>query len=239
LEKIAVVLVTPQGALNVGAVCRVMANFGAADLRLVTPCEDYLGADARRMALKAQPLLRSARCFDHLEAALADRHRVIGATARRGKFRDGSQTPRRLGRHLAGLAADTRVALVLGREDSGLTRAEVERCDTLVTIPTADAYPSLNLAQAATILLYEIYLAQHRATPPRPAAEPIPPADRRQLERLYAHLQTTLTRSGFLPPDNPHHLMHTFRRLFGRSELDEREVQVLRGVLSSIDALMA
>jgi tRNA/rRNA methyltransferase len=215
-----------------------MANFGATDLRLVNPCADYRGADARRMALKAQPLLRSACCFDRLDAALADRHRVIGATARQGKYRDGSQTPRQVARHLATLSVDARVAFVLGREDSGLTRAEVEQCDTLVTIPCADAYPSLNLAQAAAILLYEVYGVQHGDTPTQPAPGDIPPAEHRQLERLYAHMQTTLTRSGFLPVDNPHHLMHTFRRLFGRCRLDEREVNVLRGVLSSIDALM-
>jgi tRNA/rRNA methyltransferase len=240
VEEIAVVLVAPQGALNVGAVCRVMANFGAADLRLVTPCRDYRGPDARRMALKAQPLLRSARCFHHLDAALGDRHRVIGATARQGRYRGGCRTPRQLARQLADLAGGTRVALVLGREDSGLTREEVERCDTLVTIPTADAYPSLNLAQAAGILLYEVYLARRGAASPTPpaGAEPLPLADHRQLEQLYAHMQATLTRSGFLPPENPAHLMRTFRRLFGRSELDEREVQILRGVLSSIDALM-
>jgi tRNA/rRNA methyltransferase len=236
--NLTIVLVAPQGSLNVGAVCRVMANFGAADLRLVNPCADYRGADAQRMALKARPLLRSARCFDRLDAALADRHRVIGATARRGKYRDGSQTPRQLARQLATLAAETRLAIVLGREDSGLTRAEVEHCDTLVTIPCGDTYPSLNLAQAAAILLYEIYQVQCRATPSQPPAEVIPPAEHRQLERLYTHMQTTLTRSGFLPEENPHHLMHTFRRLFGRCRLDEREVKILRGVLSSIDALM-
>jgi tRNA/rRNA methyltransferase len=240
MEHLAVVLVAPQGALNVGAVCRVMANFGTTDLRLVTPCEDYRGADARRMALKARPLLRSARRFRHLDAALSDRHRVVGATARQGKYRDHCRTPRQLAHQLAALSLDTRVALVLGREDRGLTREEVDRCDTLVTIPTADAYPSLNLAQAAAILLYEIYLVRRPAAFSQPAADAIAiaPADHQQLERLFAHLQTTLTRSGFLPPENPHHLMHAFRRLFGRSQLDRREVNILRGVLSSMDALM-
>ena len=109
----------------------------------MNPCADYRGVDARRMALNAQPLLRSARRFDHLNAALADRHRVIGATARQGKYRDGSQTPRQLARLLAATASDAQVAFVLGREDCGLTRAEVDCCDTLVTIPCADAYPAL------------------------------------------------------------------------------------------------
>jgi tRNA/rRNA methyltransferase len=224
--------------MNVGAVCRVMANFGAGDLRLVRPCEDYKGADARRMALKAQPLLRSAVCYDYLEDALADRHLVIGATARRGKYRAACLTPRQMANRVSALAAGTRVGLLLGREDSGLSGEEIERCQTLVTIPTAGTYSALNLAQAAGVLLYELFLGQNAAAGGAPSTQAPALADQEQLEQLYLHMQTTLTRSGFLDPQNPAHLMRTFRRLFGRTELDAREVSILRGCLSSVDALM-
>ncbi|MDJ0784393.1 MAG: RNA methyltransferase [Desulfosarcinaceae bacterium] len=239
LGTVAVVLVAPQGALNVGSVCRAMRNFGTDDLRLVNPCEDYQATDARRMALKAQPLLQTARCYADLDAALADRHLVIGATARQGKYRDACLTPRQMGDRVADLADDVRVALVLGREDSGLKREEIERCNTLVTIPTDPGYAALNLAQAAGLLLYELFLARVDR-PDRPPMDPLAErlADQRQLEQLYTHLQATLTRSGFLPADNPAHLMRTLRRLFGRTELETREVQILRGILSSVDALL-
>lgn len=224
--------------MNVGAVCRVMANFGAGELRLVRPCDDYLGAAARRMALKAQPLLRSAVCYDRLEDALADRHLVIGTTARRGKYRADCLTPRQMAVRVSSLAEGTRIGLLLGREDSGLSGAEIEQCQTLVTIPTSDAYPALNLAQAAGLLLYELHLVKNARVPATTGTDAPPLADQGQLERLFAHMQTTLTRSGFLDPQNPAHLMRTFRRLFGRTELDTREVSILRGVLSSVDALM-
>lgn len=223
--------------MNVGAVCRVMANFGADDLRLVRPCKDYLGAAARRMALKAQPLLRSAVCYHRLEDALADRHLVIGTTARRGKYRAACLTPRQMAARVSSLTEGTRVGLLLGREDCGLSGAEIERCQTLVTIPTAGAYTALNLAQAAGLLLYELHLAKDAAVPAAASDEPRL-ADQAQLERLYAHMRATLTRSGFLDPQNPAHLMRAFRRLFGRTELDVREVSILRGVLSSVDALI-
>ncbi|MEJ2640284.1 MAG: RNA methyltransferase [Desulfosarcinaceae bacterium] len=231
------VLVAPQGALNVGAVCRVMANFGAADLRLVNPCEDYRGADARRMAIKARPLLESARCFPLLKEALADRHWVIGATARQGKYRNARLAPRQMANRVAALPDSGRVALVLGREDSGLTRKEIECCDALVTVPTADGYPALNLSQAAGVLLYELFLARNENRP-RPDVDAPRLADHYQLESLFTHMRASLTSSGFLPPDNPDHLMRTFRRLFGRAKLSDREVRILRGVLSSVDSLM-
>lgn len=238
MNQIAVILVTPQGAMNVGAVCRLMANFGVSHLRLVRPCKDYLGTDARRMALKAQPLLRSAVCYDCLEDALADRHLVIGATARRGKYRDACLTPRQMAGRVSALAAGTRIGLLLGREDSGLSGEEIERCQTLVTIPTAGTYNALNLAQAAGILLYELFLGQNPAVGGGADAEASPLADQEQLEHLYLHMQATLTHSGFLDSQNPAHLLRTFRRLFGRTELNAREVRILRGCLSSIDARM-
>jgi tRNA/rRNA methyltransferase len=221
----------------VGAVCRIMGNFGATDLRLVNPCEEYRGADARRMATKARPLLEAARCFPLLEEALADRHWVIGATARQGKYRDACLTPRQMAKRVAALTENGRVALVLGREDRGLSRKEIECCDALVTVPTADGYPVLNLSQAAGVLLYELFLAQNENRS-RPEADAPHLADHHQLESLFAHMRTTLTNSGFLPPDNPDHLMRTFRRLFGRAQLSDREVRILRGVLSSVDHLM-
>ena len=238
MENIAVILVAPQGAMNVGAVCRVMANFGASDLRLVRPCRDYLSADARRMALKAQPILRSTARFDRLEDALADRHLVIGATARQGKYRNACLSPRQMAGRVSALAAGTRVGLLLGREDSGLSGEEIERCQTLVTIPTAGTYSALNLAQAAGVLLYELFLEKSATGEGSAGPERPPLADQEQLKRLYRHMQTTLTRSGFLDAQNPTHLKRTFRRLFGRTELDAREVSILRGCLSSVDALM-
>lgn len=234
VPAVSVVLVEPQGALNIGSVCRVMMNFGFADLRLVNPKADLLSKQARDMAVHAKMLLRKARLFGSLADALADCSICLGTTRRFGKYRQDFLEPHDILPLLARHAPTIRTALVFGREDSGLTTAELDLCQYFVTITTDPALPSLNLAQAVTVCLYELSRDQHVSQVP-PGNNT--PADNKTLESMYLHMRRTLVEADYLDAQNPDHILRTFRRIFGRAGLDEREVRILHGLWSRIDWL--
>ena len=227
-----IVLVEPQGPLNVGAVCRAMMNFGFSDLRLVNPCRHYKGRQARKMALSAQELLTGARCFTTLAEALADCHLAMGTTRRFGKYRKRFFTPDAAAKEIATQDDACRCALVLGREDNGLTTEELSMCHHFITIPTEDAFASMNLSHALTICLYEISRAMAPGRGPVSQAQPAPMA---ATEQMYTHMRHTLCDIDYLDPQNPDHLLRTFRRIFSRAGLTQRDVNIIRGLMSRID----
>ena len=130
-------------------------------------------------------------------------------------------------------AARQDVALVFGRERTGLTNEELGRCNLLVSIPANPDYSSLNLAAAVQVLCYELMLA--RAAAPAAADAPDTPlATADEMERLYEHLEAAALETGFLDPAKPKHLMRRLRRLFNRAQPDQNEVNILRGLLSAL-----
>jgi tRNA/rRNA methyltransferase len=233
--NLSVVLVEPQGPLNIGAACRAMMNFGFSDLRLVNPQVDHLVDDARRMAVKATPVLEMASLYSNLETALEDCHFALGTTRRFGKYREDFLHPDESAELVVPLTDKGRVALVFGREDKGLHTAELDLCQRLITIPTDDVLPSMNLAQSITICLYEISRAVARKRHMTSGRKNL--ATGKCLERMFSHMRETLVRIGYLDPQNPDHILRTFRRIFGRAGLNDREVRVLRGLWSRIDWL--
>ena len=229
MPNLVVVLVEPQGALNIGSVCRSMMNFGASDLRLVNPQVDPFSEDARKMALKASSLLETARLCTSLEEALADCGSSYGTTRRFGRYRREFLVPEQAAREAVTLLPDVKVALVFGREDSGLRTSELDCCRRLLTIPTDEDFASLNLAQAVTVCLYE--MARVARNPAQVVIESSrKPASGEEMEALFAHMREVLASSGFLNPQNPDHLMHTFRRMLDRCGLNSREVRIWRGL---------
>lgn len=234
-ENISVILVSPQGPLNIGSVCRAMMNFGFSDLRLVNPQVDHLTDEARRMAVKAGPILEGAVIFPDLASALQDCHLAFGTTRRFGKYREDFLHPDESAKLLLPWAEKGRVAIVFGREDTGLHTSELDLCQRLITIPTNDDLPSMNLAQSVMICLYEISQAAARTRLPAGGRKKL--VTGRTLENMFGHLRDTLIRIGYLDPQNPDHILRTFRRIFGRSGLNEREVRVLRGLWSRIEWL--
>lgn len=227
---ITIVLVEPQSPGNVGMVCRAMKNMGLTELRLVNPCPiDH--PEALKFAVSARDLLEAAVIFPSLAEALADCPFSVATTRRHGKYRQEILTPGEVAAKVRPACSGGRTAFVFGREDSGLTTEEVAMCRWQATIPTGDVYGSLNLAQAVLIFCYELFTAAG-GTVPRQERIVVPSAD---LEVLYEHMERSLLRIGFLNPQNPDHLMRTLRRIFARAELDEREVAILRGLMSQID----
>lgn len=233
LKNVCVVLVEPQGPLNIGSVCRAMKNFGLSDLRLVHPQTDHLCDEARRMAVKAGALLEGARIFPDLSEALDDCHLVLGTTRRFGKYREEFLHPDEAGQYLLPWLVRGKVALVFGREDKGLLTSELDFCQRFVTIPTSENLPSMNLAQAVALCLYEVAKAAAKGTETGHGRKKF--ASGRILESMYRHMRQTLLDIEFLDPQNPDHILRTFRRIFGRAGLNDREVRILHGLWSRID----
>ena len=229
-----IILVEPQGPLNIGSVCRAMANFGFDDLRLVNPQADHLSAEARRMAVKATPLLEKARVFPSLAESLADCHFAMAATRRLGSYREDFCYPDQAAQELLPLSAHGRVALVFGREDHGLFNSELDLCQRLITIPTADELRSMNLAQAVSVCLYEIHKAKTTTSSQVPAKQL---ASSEKLEAMLQHMRQCMADIKYLNTQNPEHIVRTYRHIFGRAQLDEREVRTLQGLWSHIEWL--
>jgi tRNA/rRNA methyltransferase len=227
IEDVRIVLVCPQGLMNVGSVARAMKNMGFRELALVDPAASPMHADALVMAVRARDVLEHALIFPHLADAVADCTWVIGTTRRRGKGRGGGIDPRQMGAEIADRAPRNKVAVVFGPEDRGLTNRDLDLCHRLVTIPAHEEYGSLNLAQAVMIVCYEIYLAVHHG---ETASRSSRLATSQELEGMYEHMEETLLRVGFLDQNNPKRMMAVLRRIFSKAQLDSREVRVLRGI---------
>lgn len=239
LDRIRIVLIGTSHPGNIGGVARAMHNMGLVDLALVAPRCEPVTADSVSRASGADHLVHGARVVESLEQAVADCTLVVGASARSRTLPWPMITPRALGARLAEeLAGDgARVALVFGREDSGLTNAELQRCHAHVHIPTNPDFSSLNLAAAVQVLAYECRLAWLEQAP-APAEEPDEAlATHEELEHYFAHLERTLVAIGFHDPATPRQLMARLRRFTLRARPERMELNILRGILSDTEKL--
>jgi tRNA/rRNA methyltransferase len=227
MENMRIVLVRPQGMMNIGSVARAMKNVGIRELALVKPAASPSHLDARVMAVRAHDILEHALIFSRLADAIADCTWVIGTTRRRGKGREGVFDPRQMASEIADIAQQNKVAVVFGPEDRGLSNRDLDLCQRLVSIPSHEEYGSLNLAQAVMVICYEIYLAaHHQEAAPRTRRL----ATSEELEGMYYHMEEALLRIGFLDQNNPKRIMAVLRRIFSRTRLNTREVKILRGI---------
>jgi TrmH family RNA methyltransferase len=226
--KPAVVLHRPLDLVNIASVVRVMKNFELDRLRLVAPAE----FDAYRIegiAHKSGDLLRRARVYDDLDAALSDCRCVVGFTARGRSAKGNVQRPRELAEVLMASPELEPAALVFGPEDKGLSNAELDRCHRIVTIPTNPRYASLNLAQAVAVMAYELWVARGAAPMKRPR-RPAPPAPQEYLERLFADVEQSLGAIEFFKTRSRTAIMRTVRSVLHRTPLDLREVKLARAM---------
>ena len=232
--RLRVVLVETSRPGNIGSVARAMKTMGFAELVLVNPRID--GAlqheEAVAFASGAQDILAGARIVATMAEALDGITHAAAVSARLREFSPPVQTPREVAQHVAA-AGDLRPALIFGNERFGLPNEIVERCNVLINIPANPAYSSLNLAQAAQVLLYECRMAALDGGPDS-AGSAIgfhgDAASQEQIEGMYAHLEQALLQIGFLDADNPRKLMPRLKRLFARTGLEKEEVNILRGI---------
>ena len=239
LGRIRVVLVQTSHPGNIGATARAMKNMGLERLVLVQP-KSFPHAEATARASGADDLLARAQVVDSLEAAVAECQLVVGASARSRTIPWPVMEPRSCAAHmLAEAGQGAEVALVMGRENSGLSNEELERCHVHVHIPANPEYASLNLAAAVQVLTYELRMSALAAGGDLPEGEVLerdqPLATSAELEGLYDHFARALATLDFYDPDNPRQLMRRLRRLFNRARPDRMEVNILRGILSAAE----
>ncbi len=234
LKNIRIVLVDTSHPGNIGAAARAMKNMALRRLLLVCP-QQFPHQEATSRASGADDLLNDARVVGSLDEAISGCRLVVGTSARNRSVEWPVVSPREAAAKLVEEAGSGEVALVFGRERSGLTNRELDRCTFLVHIPTNEAYSSLNLAAAVQVLAYEIYLAHQQlpATGPGPGSHrDLATAD--MLQGFHEHLAQVLDDIGFTDPRQSQKLLRRLRSLFQRARPDKDEINILRGMLSAM-----
>jgi len=231
LNSIDIVLVGTLNSGNIGSVARAMANMGLSSLNLVSP-RCTIDQQSFAMATHGDVILRGARTFSSLREALADAVYVFGATARSRRWRDCFEPHEIAGRSVQH-ARGGRVAIVFGPEDMGLSNDELELCNEVVSIPTAEGASSLNISHAVLLVCYELFAAcRDDKIPGEAICEPAAPVS--MVEAMYDHMRESLLEIGFLNPQNPEYTLGMIRRLFSRTGLSIPEVRMLRGLFRQL-----
>lgn len=233
--RIAIVLVEPITAGNIGSVARAMVNMGFPDLRLVNPKCDHLNEQARCMAHGSEQMLKQARLFPSLTEAIADCSLVVASSHEKVRNSQVCLSSKELGEKLVPYCVHNQVAILFGREDSGLTNDEVNLCAWVVSIPAASSYPSLNLAQAAMLICYELFLS---SVPP--LVPHIPElVGNHAMELFYRNVLEILDRSGFRHKNGRSEIfIGALRRIFGRTGFEERDLRVLYKLFNQVKFIL-
>jgi tRNA (cytidine32/uridine32-2'-O)-methyltransferase len=235
LANIRIVLVETTHPGNIGAVARAMKTMGMGSLYLVKP-KIFPSAESTARASGADDILEQARVCGDLVQALEDCRLVVGTSARRRTVEWPELAPRQSAQRMLAEAALGPVALIFGRESSGLSNAELERCHFLAHIPTNPDFSSLNIASAVQLFAYELYQPSVAGAPTE-AVEERDVAGAEALEGLHQHMTRTLVEIGFADPQQSNKLMRRLRRLFNRARPDRDELNILRGILSTAQNL--
>ncbi len=233
LERIRFVLIEPSHPGNIGGAARAMKTMGLHQLYLVRPAL-YPHAEATARASGADDILAGVIVCQSLDEAIQDDTLVIGASTRPRNLDWPTLTPRSMAEQLRMELKNnsTAAAVLFGRERSGLSNRELERCHYRVTIPTVNNFSSLNLAAAVQVLAYECHLIGLGEKSKEEAAGEVM-AHQEEVEAFFIHLKQALIDLDFLDPANPKLLMRRLRRLFMRTRLRKTEINILRGILSA------
>jgi tRNA/rRNA methyltransferase len=234
MVRLRIVLVEPKEAGNIGAVARAMKNFGFDDLWIVGE-HPPLTPVAGWWASGAEDVIERAHFVPTLHYALADAQITIATTSARGRTTPVDLTPS----DLAALGGgDDLLALVFGREDSGLTREEIMLCQLKATIPTTPDFPTMNLAQSVCVFCFCVRTGFSRSERPAEAG-PHTRADAALIQRLHERAEALLLEVGFLQANNPDRIYDDLRSIAGRAGLDAREAAILLGIIHQIEWKLA
>jgi tRNA (cytidine32/uridine32-2'-O)-methyltransferase len=238
LENIRIILVAPTHPGNIGAVARAMKTMGFVQLYLVNP-KIFPHVDATARAAGADDILAEAVIVDSLDSALKDCTLVVGTSARIRELPLTILDPRSAAQNIVVEAKNARneIALVFGRESSGLNNEELQRCNYHICIPTNPEFSSLNLAAAVQLLAYEIRMAALNSddkTFSIAYEEYDTYATHEEVALFYEHLEQVLSEVAFLQEQRPKRLMGRLQRLFNRARLERMELNILRGFLTAI-----
>jgi TrmH family RNA methyltransferase len=232
MARVRIILVEPQHPGNIGASMRAMKTAGMSDLVLVRPVPFRESQDAWNLASGARDLLESARVVEDLDAAAEGIHWLVGTTNRkRDGVLDAPVPVREAARRLASIAAERRVGILFGREDFGLSSADLARCNQSVAIPVAEGMPPLNLSHAVQVMAQELFMAALDAPPLQPV-KLAAVSEVEALLRRFAELFDLLGPDALSRP--PMQVLASLRRAFSRIGLEARDVRTLHMVVRAM-----
>ncbi len=234
LNNIRVVLVGTSHPGNIGSVARAMKTMGLTNLYLAEPRTEVDGQSIA-LAAGASDILQNLTKVDSFDEAIADCSLVLATSARSRTLDWPILEPREAGEQLVNEGESAPVAIVFGRENHGLSNEELQKCNYHVVIPANEEYSSLNLAQAVQIVCYETRMAFLNKSREVKVVEDYPL--QKEQEQFFVHLEETLLSTGFIIKSHPGQVMTKLRRLFSRARIEAAEMNILRGVLSSIEKL--
>ena len=234
-KNIKIVLVSTTHPGNIGATARAMKTMGFYHLALVEP-KIYPDADATARASGADDILAVASVFENFADAIGDCHFVFGTSNRNRSIPWPLFAPAEAAEHSKILLeSESKIAIVFGRESSGLANEELELCNAMIQIPTNPGFSSLNIAAAVQIICYELHkclLQPETESVALGNSKALASVD--QIQQLYEHLRQSLIDIGYFDPDKPRRLMRRLKRVINRSQLDANEYNIVRGILSAI-----
>lgn len=237
LNKVAaslrIVMVETTHPGNIGAAARAMKNMGQRNLYLVKP-KIFPSAEVTARAAGADDILAQAVVCDSLQEAIRDCALVVGTTARARTIPWPVSTPRECAAEIINATTSGQVAILFGRESSGLNNEELDLCNMAMQIPTDPEFSSLNVASAIQIICYELLQTILSDEVQEYSRTKSPPATAEQMRLFYEHLAECMTDIGYYDPSVPRSLMRRMKRLFNRARLDTDEMNILRGLLSAI-----
>lgn len=231
LDQIKIILVEPSHPGNIGGAARAMKTMGLRQLVIVKP-KRYPDPQADWRAAGALDVLDAAVVVEDVETAIADCHWVVGTSTRSRKIPWPIGDAKEIAAQIHAQPAQAQVAVMFGREDNGLTNQELQRCHYHLQIPAAPEYSSLNLAMAVQVVCYELFQSSLDGAEPTHWDRRL--ATAAELDGMLQHIEQTLFAKGFLDADNPGQTMTRLRRLFSRVQLDETEVQIMRGIFKHL-----
>lgn len=235
LDNIRFVLVGTTHPGNIGAAARAMKTMGLSNLHLVAP-HHYPSAEATARASGADDVLAKAVVHDDLLSAISGCQQVYGMSARLRHLPVPVVNPKEAVTEILQQPEQHQIAILFGREHSGLNNEELDRCQYLINIPANPDYSSLNLAAAVQVFAYELKMADDATIEAGRIGEAREAINAEDLDHLYQHFEQSLTAIGFLNPDNPKQLMRRLKRLFNRADLDRNELQILHGILRAAES---
>ncbi len=229
LTDIIVILNEPRYPENIGASARCLKNMGFSELRIVNPRNWHEEKILKMATHEAADIVHSARLFDHVLDAVADLHLLAGTTARTGRKRRPTHTPKTVAQKIISYPVGTRIGIMFGSEKWGLRNDDLGLCDWVITIPAA-GFSSINLAQSVMIICYEIRLAcGDKKEIFRPGLASI-----REKEGMFEHMEQVFEAIGLYEKQTRSYWLHNARRLFKKKDLTSRDVKTIRGFLRQV-----
>ncbi len=234
-ENITIVLSKPKYSGNVGSIARCAKNM-CIDKIAVVNSQALVEDEMLQMATHcAADLVSGLKHYHEIQEALSGYQYIVGTTSRLGSARGPVVSPREIADEIVDISQNNKVALLFGSEDKGLSNDELRYCHRVVSIPTSNSFKSINLSHAVMIVCYEIFTARISSL----SAFTPKMATSSEIEGMYSHLKSVLTKIGFLNPENPEYWMMHIRRFMARTKLYAKDVKIIRGICRQIDWYIA